>query len=90
VRYLGMHMDPPGGAAGLGGHAGLGGLADMTLQSLGLVTGHVPSANDPAFHGSAAALVTVRPTMPGRGFRSSISQLNLSRLCHCNHQICPT
>jgi hypothetical protein len=31
VRYLGMHVDPPGGG-------GRGGLADMTLKALGLVT----------------------------------------------------
>jgi hypothetical protein len=31
----------------------------MTLL-LGLVTGNMPAADDPAFHGSTAGLVTVR------------------------------
>jgi len=29
-----------------------------------LVTGDMPAADDPTFHGSTAGLVTVRPTMP--------------------------
>jgi hypothetical protein len=57
VRYLGMHVDPPGEVADLGG---------MTLRALGLVTGGMPAADDAAFHGSTAGLVTVRPTMVGR------------------------
>jgi len=39
---LGMHVDPPGGPTDLGG---------MTLRALGLVSGDMPVADDPKFHG---------------------------------------
>jgi len=53
VRYLGMHVDPPGGLVDLGG---------MTLRDLGLVTGG--GSRSSTFQHNLMLFVTVTQQSP--------------------------